>query len=341
MSPTVLVTGGGGVVGGAVVRALLAAGWTVRSFSRGDYPALRAAGVATHRGDITDLAAVTRAADGCDAIVHAAARADMGVDARSFVATNVAGTATVLAACRRAGVGRLVFTSSPSVVHTGAPIEGGDERLPVAAHHEHPYPATKARAERLVLAADDGALATVALRPHLVWGPGDAQLTARILQRARAGRLRLVDHGRAVVDATFVDDAATAHVLALDALAAPPTREARPVAGRALFIASDHPLPIATLVNGLLAAAGLPTERRSVPFRAAWTAGAACEAVWRATGRRDEPPMTRFLARQLATSHWFDLTAARRDLGYLPRVAPEEGFARLAAALRDGTVPAG
>jgi nucleoside-diphosphate-sugar epimerase len=130
-------------------------------------------------------------------------------------------------------------------------------------------------------------------------------------------------------------------VLALDALAAPPTREARPVAGRALFIASDHPLPIATLVNGLLAAAGLPTERRSVPFRAAWTAGAACEAVWRATGRRDEPPMTRFLARQLATSHWFDLTAARRDLGYLPRVAPEEGFARLAAALRDGTVPAG
>jgi nucleoside-diphosphate-sugar epimerase len=258
----------------------------------------------------------------------------MGVHAPSFVATNVVGTAVVLAACRRRDVGRLVFTSSPSVVHTGAPIEGADESLPYAERHESPYPATKARAEQLVLRANDAALATVALRPHLVWGPGDSQLTARILDRARAGRLRLVDHGRAVVDATFVDDAAQAHVRALDALAAPPGRDARPVAGRALFVASGHPLPIATLVTGLLAAAGLPPERRSVPFRVAWAAGLACEAAWRATGRGDEPPMTRFLARQLATSHWFDLTAARRDLRYAPQVTPEEGFERLAAALR-------
>lgn len=334
MTGTVLVTGGGGVVGGAVVRALLARGWTVRSFSRGDYPALRGLGVATHRGDITDLPALTRAADGCDAVVHAAARADMGVHAPSFVATNVVGTATVLAACRRTGVARLVFTSSPSVVHTGAPTTGGDEALPYAARHESPYPATKARAEQLVLRANDAALATVALRPHLVWGPSDTQLTARILQRARAGRLRLVDHGRAVVDATYVDDAAQAHVLALDALVAPPAHDARPIAGRPLFVSSDRPLPIAALLAGLLGAAGLPPERRSVPFRVAWAAGAACEAVWRASRRRDEPPMTRFLARQLATSHWFDLTAARRDLGYVPRVTPEDGFARLAAALR-------
>lgn len=334
VSGTVLVTGGGGVVGGAVVRTLLARAWTVRSFARGDYPALRALGVATHRGDITDLRALERAVDGCDAVIHAAARADMGVHTPSFVATNVVGTATVLAACRRRGVGRLVFTSSPSVVHTGAPIAGGDESLPYAAHHESPYPASKARAEQLVLHANDAALATVALRPHLIWGPGDSQLTARILDRARTGRLRLVDHGRAVVDATFIDDAAQAHVLALDALAAPPSGDARPVAGRALFVASGHPLPIGTLVTGLLEAAGLPPERRSVPFRVAWAAGIACEAAWRAAGRRDEPPMTRFLARQLATSHWFDLTAARRDLGYQPQVSPDEGFARLAVTLR-------
>lgn len=333
-----LVTGGGGAVGGAIVRALLARGWTVRSFSRGDYPALRALGVTTHRGDITDLPALELAVDGCDAVVHAAGRADMGVHTPSFVAANVVGTATVLAACRRRGVGRLVFTSSPSVVHTGAPITGGDESLPYAAHHESPYPATKARAEQMVLQANDATLATVALRPHLVWGPGDTQLTARILDRARAGRLRLVDQGRAVVDPTFIDDAAQAHVLALDALVAPPTADARPVGGRALFVASGHPLPIATLVTGLLAAAGLPPERRSVPFPVAWAVGIACEAAWRAARRRDEPPMTRFLARQLATSHWFDLTAGRRDLGYRPQVSPDEGFRRLARSLRRMTL---
>ncbi|MBW3606227.1 MAG: NAD-dependent epimerase/dehydratase family protein [Actinobacteria bacterium] len=332
MRDRILVTGGGGVVGGAIVRALLAQGHTVRSFSRGDHRWLRELGVETVRGDVADLAAVESAAAGCDAVVHAAAKADITVDPAPFITTNVVGTANVIAACRRRDVGRLVFTSTPSVVHDGRPIEGADESLPYATRFEAAYPATKARAEQLVLAANDDDLATVALRPHLVWGPGDEQLTGRIIARARAGRLRLVDHGHAVVDATYIDDAAAAHLLALTALASAAGRRA--VGGGALFIASGHPLPIATLINGVLGAAGLPAERRSVPFPVAHAAGVLCEALWRATRRRTEPPMTRVLARQLATSHWFDLTAARRDLGYRPSVAPDDGFERLAAALR-------
>lgn len=334
MSRRVLVTGGGGVVGGAVVRALLDRGDEVRSFSRGDHPHLRAGGVEVLRGDLADLDAVERAVHGCDAVIHAAAKADFSLDPRPFVATNVVGTANVIAACRRRGVPRLVHTSTPGVVFDGRSITGGDESLPYATHHDAPYPATKARAEQLVLAANGDGLATVALRPHLVWGPGDTQLTAEILRRARAGRLRLVDGGAAVVDATFIDDAAAAHVLALDALDGPTVAGRRPVTGRPLFIGSDHPLPIASMVNGILSAAGLPQEHRSVPFGVAYALGAACEGAWRATRRSDPPPVTRHLARQQATSHWFDLTAARRDLGYRPAVRPEEGFTRLATTLR-------
>ena len=333
----VLVTGGGGSVGGAVVRALLDRGTTVRSFSRGTYPALRALGVETVRGDLADLDAVERAVDGCEAVVHVAAKADLSVHAAPFIATNVVGTANVIAACRRRHVGRLVFTSTPSVVHSGGAIEGADESLPYARHHMAHYPATKARAERLVLSANDTNLMTVAIRPHLVWGTGDGQLTARIIERARSGRLRLVDGGTAIVDATWIDDAADAHVRALAALSAP-VAGGRPVAGRAFFIASGWPRPIVTLLDGVLAAAGLPPERRSVPFRVAYAAGAACETAWRLARRRDEPPMTRFLATQLATGHWFDLTAARRDLGYEPGVSPDEGARRLAGAL-SGTAP--
>lgn len=338
MSGRVLVTGGGGVVGGAVVRALLDRGDAVRSFARCDYPHLRARGVEVQRGDLADLAAVERAVDGCEAVIHTAAKADFSLDPRPYVTTNVVGTANVIAACRRRGVPRLVHTSTPGVVYDGRSITGGDESLPYPARYDAPYAATKARAEQLVLAANGDGLATVALRPHLVWGPGDTRLTAEILRRARAGRLRLIDHGAAVVDATFIDDAAAAHVLALDTLVGPAGPEQRPVAGRALFIGSGHPLPIARMINGILSAAGLPPEHRSVPFGVAYALGTACEAAWRATRRSGRPPVTRHLARQQATSHWFDLTAARRDLGYRPAVTPEDGFERLATALRSPTL---
>ncbi|NMO93025.1 NAD-dependent epimerase/dehydratase family protein [Actinomycetospora sp. TBRC 11914] len=332
---TALVTGGGGFVGGAVVDALLARGEPVVSLARGDYPALRERGVTTVRGDLTDPVAVREALVGCDTVFHVAARAGIRGTVAQFRHSNVEGTRVLLDACRAAGVRRFVFTSTPSVVHTGGDIAGGDESLPYATHFDAAYPETKAEAERLVLAANGPDLATVALRPHLVWGPGDTQLVPRILARARAGRLRFVGDGSAVIDTTYVDDAARAHLDAADRLA-----PGAACAGRPYFITSGDPRPVRELVNGIVVAGGLEPVRGTVPVGVAVAAGAAVESVWRVLDRVPflgdvgDPPMTRFLARQLATAHWFDISAARRDLGYEPRVSLDEGFARLSGALR-------
>jgi len=324
-----LVTGGGGFLGTAVVRALLDRGDEVVSLARGDYPALRERGAETVRGDLAEPGVVLGAARGCDVVFHVAAKAGIWGPARDFERSNVDGTRQVLAACRALGIRRLVHTSTPSVVHAGGDIQGGDESLPYATHFSSDYPRTKAVAEREVLAAADRTLATVALRPHLVWGPGDTQLVPRILDRARSGRLRFVDGGHALIDTTYVDDAAAAHLCAADRL-----EVGAACSGRAYFLSSGDPRPVRDVVNAILAAAGLPPETRSVPLPVAEAAGAAAEGLWRLLRRTDDPPMTRFLARQLATAHWFDISAARRDLGYVPTVGLDDGFRRLAAALR-------
>ena len=230
------MTGGGGFVGSAVARALRARGDEVVSLARGDYPALRELGIQTVRGDLGEPREVLAAAEGCDLVFHVAAKAGIWGPAADFERSNVAGTENVLNACRKLTIRRLVFTSTPSVVHAGGDIEGGDESLPYATHFSSDYPRTKAIAERLVLAANGDALATVALRPHLVWGPGDTQLTARILARARAGRLRLVAGGTALIDTTYIDDAAQAHLCAADRL-----EPGSPAAGNAYFISSGDP----------------------------------------------------------------------------------------------------
>lgn len=327
-----LVTGGGGFLGGAVVTALLARGDTVTSLARGDYPHLRDQGVRTVRGDLADPATARAAVEGVDVVLHVAAKAGIGGRAEDFRRSNVVGTRVLLEACRDAGVGRLVFTSTPSVVHSGGDLHGGDESLPYATSFDSAYPATKAEAERAVLAANGPGLATVALRPHLVWGPGDTQLVPRILARARSGRLRLVGDGSSVVDTTYIDDAARAHLDAADRVA-----PGAACAGRAYFVTSGDPRPIRELIDGILRAGGLPPVTGTVPRPVAVGAGAVVETLWALLRRTDDPPMTRFLARQLATAHWFDIAAARRDLGYAPRVDLDEGFERLAAAL--GSAP--
>lgn len=323
-----LVTGGGGFLGGAVVRALLARGDEVVSFARGDYPSLRELGVRTVRGDLADAHSIMAAADGCEVVLHVAAKAGIWGRSEDYERSNVLGTRSVLHACRALGIARLVHTSTPSVVHAGGDIAGGDESLPYATRFSSDYPRTKVLAEQLVLQAADDRLATVALRPHLVWGPGDTQLVPRILQRARAGRLRFVGGGNAVIDTTYVDDAVAAHLCAADRVA-----PGAACSGRPYFITSGEPRPVRTVVNAILAAAGLPPETRSVPRPLAEAAGAVLEQTWRLLRRQDDPPMTRFLARQLATDHWFDITAASRDLGYQPKVGLDEGFRRLARSL--------
>ncbi len=319
-----LVTGGGGFLGGAIARRLALRGDRVRSLSRGAYPQLEDWGIEVLRGDVTNPAAVGRACRGCDVVFHVAARVGAWGPRAGFWRTNVEGTDAVIRACREHGVPRLVFTSTPSVVHAGGDIEGADESLPYATRFETAYPETKAEAERRVLAANDATLATVALRPHLVWGPGDNHLIPRLLARARSGRARRIGREDKLVDATYIDNAVDAHLLAAAKLA-----PGAACAGRAYFIAQGDPRPCWELPNAILAAAGLPPVERRLPKSLAWLAGALLEAAWAALGREDEPPLTRFVAHQLSTAHWYDLGAARRDLGYEPKVSIEQGLALL------------
>lgn len=323
-----LITGAGGFLGGALARLLVARGDRVRSASRHHHAALDALGVEQHHGDLATPGVAARAAAGCDIVFHVAARAGVGGRYRGYHRANVVATRHVLAACRDQGITRLVYTSSPSVVFDGRDMEGVDESVPYPAHHDAHYPRTKAEAERAVLAANGPALATVALRPHLVWGPGDNHLVPRLLARAKSGRLRRIGGDDKLIDSTYIDNAALAHVLAADRLT-----PGEPVAGKAYFISNGEPRPTWELVDRLLAAGGLPPVRRRVPARLAWLAGWALETAYAILWPGAEPPMTRFVARELATAHWFDLSAARRDLGYAPAVTIDEGLRRLAAWL--------
>ncbi len=322
---TVLVTGGGGFLGKAVVKRLLEQGHAVRTFSRGDYPELVKMGVETRQGDLVDYVAVDDAVNGCDAVIHCAAKAGVSVDYLSFFEPNVLGTQNVIDACKRRDVPKLVYTSTPSVTFAGEDQEGIDESTPYPEKFNAHYPRTKAAAEHLVLQANSPTLSTVALRPHLIWGPGDTQLIPRIVERARAGRMRLVGPGRKLIDATYIDNAAHAHVVALQQLA-----PEAPCAGKPYFITNDAPTPFADVVNGILAAAGLDPVSKSISPRIALALGALLEAVYVALHRHDEPPMTRFVARQFATAHWYNIGAAKKDLGYKVLVSMEEGMGRLA-----------
>lgn len=327
-----LVTGGGGFLGGAIVRLLRARGDQVRSFSRESYPELTKLGVEQHQGDLSDLDAVQEAVRGCDIVFHVAAKAGISGDYELYYRPNVAGTDNVITACRTHSVGRLVYTGSPSVVFDGSDVEGGDESLPYPSSYEAHYPHTKAVAEQLVLEANSASLATVSLRPHLIWGPGDNHLVPRIVAKGRAGRLRRIGRRPCLVDTVYIDNAAEAHLNAADRLF-----PGSPPAGKAYFISNGEPLPLWDMVNHILAAAGLPPETRSISPGLASTAGTLCELVWKVLRLSGEPPMTRFVASELSSAHWFDISAARRDLGYQPRISLDEGLRRLKACFEGKT----
>ncbi|MGY5883611.1 NAD-dependent epimerase/dehydratase family protein [Modestobacter lacusdianchii] len=320
----VLVTGASGMLGRATATALQARGDEVTVLQR------RPAGLPCREvlGDVADPAAVAQATAGQDAVVHLAAKVDVTGPWAEYLRANVEGTRTLVAACREAGVGRLVHVSSPSVAHGGSALVGVGAGAADPAHARGHYARSKAMAEREALAADSADLAVLAVRPHLVWGPGDTQLVARIVERARAGRLPVIGSGAALIDTTYVDNAAAALVAAVDACG--------PVHGEALVVSNGEPRPVAEVLARLCAAAGVPAPRRRVPFPVAWAAGAVVDGVWAATGRRDTPPLTRFLAEQLATAHWFDQRRTREALRWTPQVPLADGFARLAEAYRAG-----
>jgi nucleoside-diphosphate-sugar epimerase len=328
-----LVTGGGGFLGVAICARLLARGVETVSYSRQPHAKLDALGAVQRQGDITDRAALGSALQGVDCVFHVAAKVGMSGTAAEFMRVNVEGTRALLDACRASGVRHLVFTSSPSVVFDGQDQDGIDESAPYPRRYLADYPRTKALAEQLVLAAArEGLIRAVALRPHLIWGPGDPHLVPGVLAAARQGRLALIGGGDKLVDAVYVDNAADAHLAAMDKLMG----SGDEVVGRAFFVTNHEPWPMRRILNGILAAAGLPQVQRRVPAWIAYSAGAVLEGLHGTLGRDGEPKMTRFIARQLATAHWYDPKAARELLGYRPRVTMEEGLARLRAALAAG-----
>lgn len=320
----VLVTGGSGFLGREICRQLTARGVVVSSLARRPSTALERLGVRQHLGDLADAGAVSRAVAGCDAVVHNAALAGVSGPPRPYWRTNVVGTRRVIEQCRAHGVRTLLYTSTASVVFRPGGLEGVREGLPPVPCHLAAYPATKARAEALVLSAHGPELATVSLRPHIIWGPGDPHFAPALARAVRAGRLPMPGDGGNLVDTTHVRTAAHAHLLALDRL-----RQSPEAGGRAYFIAQGDPRPLREITRHFLRAAGIDARWCALPPRLATAGAAAAETVLRAARSRRTHALSRFLVAELLHPHWFDLTAARRDLGFEPPVGFDDGVAEL------------
>ncbi|MCC9608809.1 NAD-dependent epimerase/dehydratase family protein [Blastopirellula sp. JC732] len=325
-----LVTGGGGFLGRYVVEQLLARGDQVRVLGRRDYPDLTALGVECVRGDVADANIVSQACAGMDVVFHTAAIAGIWGRWEDFYQANVVGTENVVAGCHEHGVSRLVYTSSPSVTFDGTDQNGVGESVPYPTRWLAHYPRSKAIAEQYVLKANQpGKLLTCALRPHLIWGPRDQHLIPRLIERAKSGKLRIVGHGRNMVDMIYVENAAFAHLQAADAL-----REGGKVCGKAYFLSQGEPVMCWVWINELLKLAKIPPLTRKISYRAAYAIGWLMEWGYRILGKyNSEPRMTRFLAAQLATNHYFNIAAARHDFGYAPKINTQEGMRRLAETL--------
>ncbi len=324
-----LVTGAAGFLGRYVAEQLAARGDQVRALCRQDSRGLDAIGAEVVRADLRDRPAVVAACRDCEVVFHVGGRAGIGGRWKDYYEANVLGTRHVVEGCLRAGVARLVFTSSPSVTFDGRSQEGIDESVPYPKRWLSSYPRSKALAEQQVLAANGrGNLLSCALRPHLIWGPHDRHLVPRILAEGRRGRLRRIGDGTNRIDTIYVENAAEAHLLAADAL-----RPGSPVAGRAYFISQGEPVNGWAWIDEILALAGLPPVRRSISFPAAWVIGSFWDLVYGLLPLAGQPPLSRFMVAELSTSHFFDISRARSDFGYRPRISLAEGMRRLATSM--------
>lgn len=331
MAETVLVTGGGGFLGRRIVELLVERGDQVRFLARGTYPDVEALGAAGRQIDLRDAAGVRDAMRGVDVVHHVASVAGYWGPVSAFAPTNIEGTRNVLDAARAEGVGRVVYTSTPSVIGYAKDADG-IESAPYPDRWESAYGETKARAEQLVLAANTDALRTVSLRPHLVIGPRDQNLLPRVIARAKTGQLRIVGDGSNKVDLTYVDNAAWAHLDAADALRAP----SPPCAGKAYFVSNDEPVILWDWVNAFLPRVGAPPVTRKIGLGLATAVGSVLELAHQVLPLGGEPRMTRFLAAALARSHWYAMGPAKRDLGYTVRVPLAEGTDRTVAWFAGG-----
>jgi nucleoside-diphosphate-sugar epimerase len=324
----VLVTGGGGFLGSAIVRRLIERGDDVRSLARNFYVELEQLGVDQVQGDISDPEDVAKACDGRDIVFHVAAKPPPWGKYDDYYRINVTGTQNIIDSCRKQNIARLIYTSTPSVVFNGKDIEGADESMPYPNKFCTHYSETKAIAEQNVVAVSNRKLNTIVLRPHEIWGPGDNHILPRLV--ARANRLKQIGNGKNRIDTIYIDDAADVHVLAADKL-----KENPKLSGRIYFISQDEPVPAWDIVNALLKAAGCKQIKKAVPFRIAWLAGALLELVYNTLQLSGEPYITRFMAEAVSQSHWFDISAAKKDLGYKPKLTTAEGLKRLEGWLQN------
>jgi nucleoside-diphosphate-sugar epimerase len=315
-----LVTGGGGFLGQRIVELLLERGDSVSILNRRPYPKLVEKGVTGFQGNITNLESVLQATEQVDVVFHAAANAGYWGPRKSYWSVNVDGTRAVLDACEQNGVKKLIYTSTPSVIGYDGDVHDAPQNTPYGTRHLSYYGESKTAAEKMVLAANSHHVATVALRPHLIFGPGDPHILPRLIKRARAKRLFVVGNGQNRVDLTYVDNAAYAHLDALDAL----IDHKAQCAGKAYFISNDDPVSLWPWIKTLLSNLGHSTPTRQIAFRTAYRLGHIMEGAWRWGRLPSEPMMTRFLASALSQSHYYDMGPAKRDLGYRVRVPMAE-----------------
>lgn len=320
----ILVSGGGGFVGGALVRALVTKGNEVVVAGRNNYPDLEAIGVSCLRGDLGDRDFTMEICSGIETVFHVAAKAGIWGKWQDYKSTNIAGTINIVDSCRAHGVKNLVYTSTPSVVFNNRDIICGDESLPYPRRYLCHYSRSKVAAEKYVLANNNRTLRSCAVRPHLIWGPGDPHLVPRLIEKGRKKELKIIGSGENFVDITYIDNVVHAHLLA----AANLDKDGN-AAGNAYFIGQESPVNLWGWINDLYAGLGIEPIATKVPFRIAYMAGIICEAMHILRRNQAEPQMTRFLAQQLARSHYFSHRRAARDLGYLPVVSLQEGREKL------------
>ncbi len=323
----ILITGAGGFLGFAIAKALVKTAnqnYEIRSISRNTYACLDEIGVKQYQGDISQKESIRAAIKDCDVVFHVAAKAGAWGKKQSYEDINIKGTQNIIDLCLEYGIKRMVYTSSPSVVHAGGDIEGQDESLPYPDHFIAHYPRTKAIAEQLVLSSNSDQFAVTALRPHLIWGPGDHHLIPRIKERARLGKVKHLAYDK-LVDSVYITDAAQAHICAWQALKNHP----QTCAGKAYFISQGEPWKMGDLINGILEAIGSKPVYQEISPKIAYFVGFCLEKIYTLLNIEKEPIMTRFIAEQLSTAHWFNITAAKRDLKYQPQYSIAEALEQL------------
>jgi len=323
---TILITGGGGFLGSAIIKLLMKNKVGIISFARNHYPELDKPGIKQIQGSIIDQNAISAACKNVNTVFHVAAKPGIWGKYKDYYQTNVIGTKNVIQACRQNNVSSLIYTSSPSVIFTGFDMEGVDESAPYPEKYHAHYPETKAMAERLVAKASKQGLPAIILRPHLIWGPGDNHLAPRII--ARAKKLIRVGNGTNLVDTIYIENAAQAHLLAARALKNRPK-----LSGNIYFISQDEPIFLWKMIDNILAAGGKAPIKKSISKRTAYIIGAMIEVIYKIADKlfrlKQEPPLTRFVAQEFATAHWFNISAAKKDLGYKPNISIDEGLVYL------------